>query len=174
MTRFENDDALNSRTWDDIADFIENHGVKNIEEYLKVENDTIKVLKYFYKSLNKYYHEDGVSRCAFQINLSCNNSLNYIPEHYGLSDVNTRLNDLSKKNMITLSDSDITFLFRCWIRRLCYIYLYDINTSTNIRWVDESFVFLLELHEDMSLSEAFGDISRNNNVYFIEIPDPNN
>ena len=88
---------------------------------------------------------------------------------YGLEDVETRLYALAKLNISYISENDLTFLLRCWVRDLCSIHFFDVSTGSLLRSSDESFTFTMILREDVEISDIFEPVD---NVYIHEALDP--
>lgn len=170
ISRFRDSEAIFEAKWTNIADFIDNIGVENINDYLAIENDFIDFLRMFYNDSSTIPKKKyGISLLAFCINVY---DLKFFSEKhfYGLEDVGTRLHALAKLNISYLNEDDLTFLLRCWVRDLCSIHFFEVSTSSLLRSSDESFTFTMILREDIEIPDIFEPV---NNVYIHESLDPN-
>ena len=169
VSRFKDSEAIFDAKWTNIANFIENIGIENINDYLTVENDFIDFLRMFYTDSSTIPQEKyGLSLLGFCINV---HDLKIFSEKhfYGLKDVKTRLYALAKLNISYISENDLTFLLRCWVRDLCSIYFFDVSTGSLLRSSDESFTFTMILREDVEISDIFEPVD---NIYIHEALDP--
>lgn len=169
ISRFKDSEAIFGAKWTNIANFIDNIGIKNINDYLTVENDFIDFLRMFYTdsstiSQKKY----GLSFLGFCINVE---DFKFFNEKYfyGLEDVETRLYALAELNINYISEDDLTFLLKCWVRELCSIHFFEVGTGSFLRSSDESFTFTLMLHENIEVSDIFKPVD---NVYIHKALDP--
>lgn len=170
ISRFKDSEAIFETKWTNIANFIDNIGVENINDYLTIENDFIDFLRMFYTDSSIVPQEKyGISLLGFCINVYDLKILN-IKYFYGLQNVETRLHALAKLNINYLNEDDLTFLLRCWVRDLCSIYFFEVGTGSFLRSSDESFTFMMMLHENIEVSDIFEPVD---NVYIHESLDPN-
>ena len=72
-----------------------------------------------------------------------------------MTDTTKRLSKLSKLNLNSIAEDDVSFLFKCWVRGLCSLYFFDIVTSSSLKPMEDDFYFSLILQEDIELNEIF-------------------
>ena len=170
ISRFKDSEAIFDAKWTNIANFIENVGIENINDYLTVENDFIDFLRMFYTDSSTIPQEKyGLSLLGFCINVHDSKFFSEKCFH-GLDDVETRLYRLAKLNINYIPEDDLIFLLRCWVRDLCSIYFFEVGTGSFLRSSDESFTFTMMLHENIEVSDIFEPID---NVYIHKALDPN-
>lgn len=170
ISRFEDSQAISEAKWTNIVDFIEKFGIEKISDYLSVENNFIDFLRMFYTDSSTIPQEKyGLSLLGFCINVD---NITDVDEScfYGLEQVEKQLYRLAKLNINYISEDDLTFLLRCWVRELCSIYFFEVGTGSFLRSSDESFTFTMMLHEDIEVSDIFKPVD---NVYIHEALDPN-
>lgn len=170
ISRFEDSQAIAEAKWTNIVDFIEKFGIEKINDYLSVENNFIDFLRMFYINSSTIPQEKyGLSLLGFCINVD---NINDVNENYfyGLEEVKKNLYELAKININYISEGDLTFLLRCWVRELCSIYFFEVGTGSFLRSSDESFTFTMMLHQDIEVSDIFEPVD---NVYIHEALDPN-
>lgn len=158
ISRFRSQEDTYKSKWLNISDFIKNNQVVEFNKFLETEKSFIKFLKMFYTYFSQGKEEFGFSRVAYQIILSeelvdDKNALIY----YGFNDedVKDKLQYLSRFNLNYFNDDDIDFIFKCWVRGLCELYLFDIATNSSLKPMEDSFYFSLVLNEDIEVAEIF-------------------
>lgn len=169
ISRFKDSEAIFEANWTNIANFIDNIGIENINDYLTIENDFIDFLRMFYTDSSTIPRKKyGISLLAYCINVYDFKFFNE-KHFYGLEDVETRLYALAKLNINYLNEDDLTFLLRCWVRDLCSIHFFKVSVGSILRSSDESFTFTMILREDVKTSDIFKPFE---NVYIHEALDP--
>ena len=156
ISRHGSDEHKFMSKWTSIVDFVEIYGHIEISNYLKLENSFIKFLKMFYDFFTQPFKSYGYTSLAFNIIISEDldsnrDSLLY----YGMTDTAKRLNKLSKLNLNSIAEDDVSFLFKCWVRGLCSLYFFDIVTNSSLKPMEDDFYFSLILQEDIELNEIF-------------------
>ncbi|MBR0573018.1 MULTISPECIES: hypothetical protein [Pasteurellaceae] len=148
LSRFKNEVEITKSSWWDIEDYIAQNGVSNISEYLSIEDDFIAFLKEFYDEFSTKQKDSlGCGFLASHIIVHTNIAIVNDCFFYGMNKKNAikKLLYIEKQNINFLEEKDIIFLFRCWIRELCNVYLFDVSTGSFLRASDSPFSFELML-----------------------------
>ena len=156
ISRHDSDEHKFTSKWTSIVDFVEIYGHIEISNYLKLENSFISFLKMFYDFFTQPFKGYGYTSLAFNIIISEDLESNRDPLlYYGMTDTAKRLNKLSKLNLNSIAEDDVSFLFKCSVRGLCSLYFFDIVTSSSLKPMEDDFYFSLILQEDIELNEIF-------------------
>lgn len=161
VSRFKSTDDLSDVKLT-IAELTESE--EDIPAYLAIEDNYVAFLKTFFDFCQSQAKKKfGHASLAWNFYTSEAMIDSYPQLHFGLNDIKNRLADIEKRNINTLNDEDLTFVFRCWMREFCNLTLVDITSGSRFFGV-EDLTFIIALNENLTLQEIF---SPNPNIYFL-------
>lgn len=168
VSRFKDNVAYQQRQWNNIREFMTHNDA--IDGYLNIEDSFVAFLFDFFN-----YHsrrkKEGYTNLYLSANLMVNSQIDNLDKRFflGLSEVKERLYHLHQQNILYCSDEELDFLFRCWIRGLCTLFLFRQDPYHHLLSTNHDFVFSLVIHQNSELNEIF---KPDDNLFFHVSKDP--